>query len=1101
MATVNATGTKASLCPQPLPCGRILRAHSWLWWLRALLPTALLLLPRQLPGQSISNALATDTIAYSFSAAALLGGQNADSALIPFQPFTKRPAPAAVQPPFTIHGMAERNIGTGGNSQNPRGGMTDLTIEGPLYHGIRTTIRIADQALPFQPQGTSQELRLLNELYIHIYDSSWRLEAGDIRIQAQQNHFLLFTQQARGLLGRVALRTKHHGRIRLHAAFGLPKGQVMRVSLAPIEGVQGPYELQGHRAFTRVVVLANSERVYLDDQLLQRGLDHDYTIDYNLGTITFTARCPISSRSRIAVEYETSQSPYQQLGGQLALQGQWRNGWSMALGGVVTMETKTNSPRAPGSTPQALFPETLLGISSGEMAENRTSYQLRDTTVDGQRYQIYVPTTAGTPSSQGLAVPFCYVGPNQGNYISTQGNNNQQLFLWVAPKMGTPQGSYMPSTEKQQAPRSHLLLEATLGKAWRDSATGVAFTGAYSLQGSKTRQAGGGYLQGGALLLRHHALLMQRPNSKLSLQAQAQWVHRAFRAFLPFVPTPMAHQWGLHDSLLAHDFADASISILQRTPQGHWRIATQGLARPALLGGAASLEQQHRLGRWSLDNVIKTSLVRLQTTRYHQGSVASNVAHHWHYATLGSCTKAEWKQQLTPGNKDLPQDFATLTGGLYTCLHDSTRYSTRLDVLYEQRWDTLHNKLTPSSSALLAKLEGRIGLPGAGTLSATLGYKHFLSVADAWRSLGRNHFLGNLSLQLPLWEHRVGLALLTQLRGETVQRWQLHYIPVPVGQGQYAWLDLNRDGVAQLNEFAPAQHRDQACYSLQYVPSTNKTMATAGESHLTLQISPRARQQPIDSSTDWWLRWDIHLALSASTKRTDNQWYLAPLPWLPQDTSCCPEGASTLQAQLLLNHHAKPIGLTYAYVRTKSHQLLAQGLQAFGRSAHSIALETPVIHGWCSLLSLLLAHEQRLQPYHSSQMVRVKRLELSASIAYETSKHAVHQLTAQFNTYLQEKQNRARVQSYGYRLECPFGDKWQAHLSVTYAHADATNPGNNALSYELLQGLGKGHNGLLEAQLRYKITRYLTGGLTYSFRKNQLSPAVHSGYIQLQASF
>ena len=74
--------------------------------------------------------------------------------------------------------------------------------------------------------------------------------------------------------------------------------------------MQGPYQLTGLSGERDIIVLAGTEKVFLDGIEMVRGENNDYIIEYANATITFTPKKLITNASRISVDFEYTDRRY-----------------------------------------------------------------------------------------------------------------------------------------------------------------------------------------------------------------------------------------------------------------------------------------------------------------------------------------------------------------------------------------------------------------------------------------------------------------------------------------------------------------------------------------------------------------------------------------------------------------------------------------------------------------------------------------------------------------------------------------------------------------------------------------------------------------------
>src|SRR5262249_28494102 len=107
-----------------------------------------------------------------------------------------------------------------------------------------------------------------------------------------------------------------------------------RLQLVGVDGQQGPYQLTDRSGGAGITVVAGSEVVTVDGARMTRGEAADYAIDYERARITFSNRRPISSASRITVEYQYALTRFRRNLAMFA--SEWHHGgWSWFAQGVT----------------------------------------------------------------------------------------------------------------------------------------------------------------------------------------------------------------------------------------------------------------------------------------------------------------------------------------------------------------------------------------------------------------------------------------------------------------------------------------------------------------------------------------------------------------------------------------------------------------------------------------------------------------------------------------------------------------------------------------------------------------------------------------------
>lgn len=299
----------------------------------------------------------------------------------PVEPLAQTEPKSGLEPTgaLSFGGMKSVSFNVGSNRSATFDQFLRATVEGNLTPSIQVKALLSDDNIPIQPEGNTQELEYLDKVYIEITGTRAGASLGDIAYSNSLSDFNSFRRELKGAAGSVQV----VGKTRVEAAGGSSKGVFRTVKFRGTDQLQGPYELLTVSATSNEVIIAGTEKVFFDGALLVRGDNRDYTIDYDRGMLTFTARRHVTADTEIAVDFESTQVEYDR---------------TSVFAGAVTQDV-------PG------------GLKFGVLAAVETDDADRPKSLLIGEEDREVIEDAGDDEEKAVGEGATFVGEGQGNYI------------------------------------------------------------------------------------------------------------------------------------------------------------------------------------------------------------------------------------------------------------------------------------------------------------------------------------------------------------------------------------------------------------------------------------------------------------------------------------------------------------------------------------------------------------------------------------------------------------------------------------------------------------------------------------------------------------
>jgi hypothetical protein len=359
-------------------------------------------------------------------------------------------------------GVKSISLSFGSNKSTALDQTLRATVEGNLTSSIKVRALLSDNNLPIQPEGNTEELEYLDKVLVELSGPNGKATLVDFSFSNDYSNYTEFRRELKGVSGEVSGHDSKVG-----AAAGSSKGVFRSISFRGTEQLQGPYELLSPGRVNGEVIIAGTERVYFDGDELQRGQNRDYTIDYDVGTITFTPRRLVTADTEIAIDFEVTQEQYSRT-------STFAIGETSRLPAQFKLQTLLAREHDDSDRPKALSiedPDRLILADAGDDEELAIAVGITFVGAGNGDYDL-VPgnPVAGIPDSYTFNdsmgeyhVLFVEVGAGNGDYVLDGISAKGVPFYQFE---GVGQGNYVIG-KKLPLPQSHSVMTTRLSRSGR----------------------------------------------------------------------------------------------------------------------------------------------------------------------------------------------------------------------------------------------------------------------------------------------------------------------------------------------------------------------------------------------------------------------------------------------------------------------------------------------------------------------------------------------------------------------------------------------------------------------------------------------------------
>lgn len=1050
---------------------------------------------------------------------------------------------------LTKSGSIARGISFGNNQDVVLNSNLNLQLAGKLSDNMDLLLAATDQNIPIQPEGNTQQLQEFDKVFIQIgikdlpTNGKTTVTAGDFQITKPNGYFMNFNKKLQGLSFDTKILNPKSQLLNVKASAAVSKGKFARnISAESSNGNtfngqkqernQGPYKLRGAEKEQFIIVLAGTETVYLDGQLLERGQENDYTIDYNTAEIVFTPKNLITKDKRISVEFQYSDKNYAR---SLIHAGtEYESKKVKARVNIFSEQDNKNKPlQQELSDPQKLLLASIgdtlqnaLWSSADSIAFNGTEvlYDKKDTVIFAYTYSdIFVHSTDSSKAHYRLS--FSYVGTNNGNYRLKQSAANGKVYEWIRPDTVTnqPKGSYEPVI-LLIAPKQKQMVTAgadfILGKNSK-----------LSIEGAGTKNDINTFSS------------LEKANDD-GLAAKMNWDNNILMGHRESDTGQVKESWKF--------LTNVNYEFVQKTFSPVERFRNVEFERDWNRGSTTQTDDQHIIGG-KIGFAKKQNTIAYDYKSFLEGSFYEGMRHgaNLYLGTKGFVLSADGSfldskssinnsnflrhrvslskkmKGFTIGVKEQAEENLFKYKAIDSLLAGSARFYEREP--FAEYVDTSGNKYSISYKQRMDY--GRSTMKGAELHRSTFAENYGggielmsnpnsqLRITGSYRKLTildttitaqkpENTVIGRTEYNFSLLKGFFSSSTFYEVGSGLEVKRDFIFLEVAQGQGTHIWTDYNLNGIKELNEFEISPFPNEANYIKVWVPTDDYISTYTNQFSEVFFIKPAAKWSGKKGLKKFISRFANQIAYRTDRKTTNTDLAVAYNPFLSdtKDNTLVTLNSS-LRNTIYFNQTDAVFGLDYSFQDVRNKTLLENDTSSRENIFNEVRLRWNATRQITFQSSYKQGDKKNNSKFFTTRNYLITYFESESKISYQPN--SAFRVSISYKYY--EKKNilvvsgisqaKTTAQNFGSELKYNALNKGSLSAKANFILINYNSPENTPLAYEMLEGLKTGENYTWNIGYSRTLANNIQLTLSYDARQSPGIKTIHTGNAQVRAFF